>query len=332
MLAPHYESLSEKQSFLRDIFDRSARHYEGIARWGFFGTGQWYRREVLKRKGLKPGMQVLDVATGTGPTARAVAEVVGDPTAITCLEPSRGMLTESRRLLPTASYVQAGADFLPFADASFDFLTMGFALRHVSGLASAFAEFYRVLRPGGKVLILDVTKPAGSFAVMMWKFYFRDLMPRLTRIFTKSDDAAALMRYYWDTMEFMVPPADVLAALTGAGFQKVERELSLGVFSEYQGIKDGDAPTAAASVPRALESILRCPVTKGPLHSAGAAAVSAFNARVALGEVRSSNGRVVSVPATGLYLTSDGTRSYVVREGVPIFLPEEAIAEGQEAR
>ena len=237
-LRPHYDSLDEKQSFLRDVFDRSAPYYEGIASWGFFGTGGWYRRWALKRTGLKPGMKVLDEATGTGPTARAIAAVTKAPAEIVCVEPSRGMLLESRKLLPQATYLQAGADHLPLPDNAFDFLTMGFALRHVNSLDGTFGEYFRVLKPGGKVLVMDVTKPENAFGVTMWRLYFRDVMPRLTKLFTRSKDASYLMTYYWDTMEQMIPPTEVIAAMEGAGFKKVTRTLMLGCFSEYEGIKE----------------------------------------------------------------------------------------------
>ena len=236
-LKAHYQSLDQKQTFLRDVFDRSAPYYEGIARWGFFGTGGWYRRWALQRAGLKAGMKVLDVATGTGPTARAIASVTKEPGQIVCVEPSRGMLLESRKLLPEATYLQAGADDLPLADDSFDFLTMGFALRHVNSLDQTFREYLRVLKPGGKVLVLDITKPEGRVGITMWKVYFRDLMPWITRLFTRSKDASYLMRYYWETMEQMVPPQDVLASMECAGFENVTHTLILGCFSEYEAKK-----------------------------------------------------------------------------------------------
>jgi demethylmenaquinone methyltransferase/2-methoxy-6-polyprenyl-1,4-benzoquinol methylase len=236
-LRPHYESLEDKQRFLRDVFDRSAPYYEGIAGWGFFGTGGWYRRRALRDAGLKAGMKVLDVATGTGPTARAIAAVTNSPGDIVCVEPSRGMLLESRKLLPEAAYVQAGADDLPLADESFDFLTMGFALRHVNSLDGTFREYCRVLKRGGKVLVLDVTKPEKAMGIAMWKFYFRDVMPRVTKLFTRSNDASYLMSYYWETMEKMIPPAEVISSLEGAGFKNVTRRLLLGCFSEYEAMK-----------------------------------------------------------------------------------------------
>ncbi len=133
VLLEHYETPEAKQTFLRRVFDDSAPHYEAIARLGFFGSGQWYRRDALRRAGLASGMRVLDVASGTGPTARAIRDIVRDEALITCLEPSSGMLAESKKTLG-CEHIQATAEAMPLADESFDFLTMGFALRHVDDL------------------------------------------------------------------------------------------------------------------------------------------------------------------------------------------------------
>jgi demethylmenaquinone methyltransferase/2-methoxy-6-polyprenyl-1,4-benzoquinol methylase len=237
-LIEHYQGPEEKQTFLRKIFDESAPHYEAIARLGFFGSGQWYRRDALRRAGLAPGMRVLDVASGTGPTARAIRDIVGDEALITCLEPSAGMLAESRKTLG-CEHIQATAEAIPAADGSYDFLTMGFALRHVDDLERAFAEYRRVLKPGGKALILELTLPQSRVARFFLKLYFKYTLPLVIRVFTRNQQAAHMMWYYWDTMETVVPPETVVQALRRAGFTRVERRVSIGLFSEYEAEWDG---------------------------------------------------------------------------------------------
>lgn len=237
VLSHHYETSEAKQSFLRSIFDQAAPHYETIARLGFFGSGQWYRRDALRRAGLAPGMRVLDVASGTGPTARAIRDLVRDEALITCVEPSSGMLAESKKTL-ACEHIQATAEAIPMPDGSCDFLTMGFALRHVDDLARAFAEFRRVLRPGGKLLILELTLPRSAAARFPLKLYFRYLLPGAVRLFTRSKEAAQMMWYYWDTMETVVTPETVVEALRCAGFSRVERRVSIGLFSEYEAIRE----------------------------------------------------------------------------------------------
>ena len=99
----YYSDRESKQKFLRDIFDRTAPYYEGIAYWGWFCSGDAYRRNVLKRTGLKPDMRVIDVASGTGQMARAILSIIGDPGRLVCVEPSAGMIAESRKTRPNIS-------------------------------------------------------------------------------------------------------------------------------------------------------------------------------------------------------------------------------------
>jgi demethylmenaquinone methyltransferase/2-methoxy-6-polyprenyl-1,4-benzoquinol methylase len=236
VLAPHYKSPRDKQQFLRGIFDRTAPYYEGITRWGFLGSGDWYRRQALLRAGLRPGMRVLDIAAGTGPTARAAVQVLGNAKSVVCLDLSLEMLRVSRQRL-AASYVQGAADNLPVRDDSVDFLTMGFALRHVESLEGAFCEYRRVLKPGGKALILDTIKPRHRTPRLLARLYFHELLPWMTRRLARSDDAGTLVEYYWTSMDQMAPPEAVLDALRTAGFQGVTRRVFFGMFSEYEGTK-----------------------------------------------------------------------------------------------
>lgn len=235
-LTPYYRNINDKQRFLRKIFDNAAPHYDGIAVWGWFNSGHWYRKTALRRAGLKPYMKVLDVASGTGLTAVAIAAILDNPHYLICLEPSQGMIKESVKKLSN-SHIQGTADKISLADNSFDFLTMGFALRHVEDLSASFKEYLRVLKPGGKLLIMDVTQPQGTIYGLLFKAYFKHILPFLTKLFTGSKEAHYMMVYYYETMEKMVDPESVTQLLKQAGFVATHRNTPLGIFSEYTAIK-----------------------------------------------------------------------------------------------
>ena len=247
-LTAHYPSTEAKPAFVNQLFDAGAKHYDGIVDWGFLRSGAFYRRWVQERHGLKPGARVLDVACGTGLVAVEAARIVGATGDITCLDPSEGMLAIARTKL-AATFVPGRAEALPFPDSTFDFLTMGYALRHVTDLETTFREYHRVLRPGGKALILEVTKPAGRVGRFFFGLYFGRIYPALTQLFTRSRDARAMMRYYWETMDACVPPETVLETLRAAGFTEVKRIKMLGLFSEYAAVKPPAPRSPAAGTP-----------------------------------------------------------------------------------
>ena len=235
-LPGRYATPEAKPAFVNRLFDQGAGYYDGIVNWGFLHSGSFYRRWVQKRYGLISGKHVLDVACGTGLVAVEAAKILGSAENITCLDPSAGMLSVARKKL-AATFVQGRAEALPFAENSFDFLTMGYALRHVMDLEATFRQYHRVLRPGGTALILEVTKPPGAVGNFFFRLYFGRIYPALTQLFTRSRDAREMMAYYWETMDACVPPADVLAAMRADGFADVKRKHRGGLFSEYSGVK-----------------------------------------------------------------------------------------------
>jgi demethylmenaquinone methyltransferase/2-methoxy-6-polyprenyl-1,4-benzoquinol methylase len=170
-LTEHYSSTEGKPAFVNRLFDAGAKYYDGVVEWGFLRSGSFYRRSAQGRHELKPGDHVLDVGCGTGLMAVEAMKILGTAENITCLDPSEGMLAVARTKLP-AKFVQGRAERMPFDENSFDFLTMGYALRHVTSLEATFREYHRVLRPGGKVLILEITKPSGQVG----NFFFPPLL------------------------------------------------------------------------------------------------------------------------------------------------------------
>ncbi len=231
-LTQYYPDEPGRRKFVSWLFDETAHHYDWIIRVMSFGSGTWYRGDALKRAGLQEGMRLLDVACGTGPVSEAGSRITGPEGRVVGLDPSAGMLRETRKRLPVP-LVQGTAEALPLGSGLFDVLSMGYALRHVADLDATFREYRRVLRPGGRVLILEWTPPRSRLGYLGTKFYLKRVVPNIARFGTGSRDAHLLMRYFWDTIENCVPPDTILAALSRAGFSDVDRKVVFGIFSEY---------------------------------------------------------------------------------------------------
>lgn len=244
-LAPHpiltkyYADEATRKQRVNQLFDASAGHYDWINAMMSFGSGRLYRRDALRRAGLARGMSLLDVGCGTGVIALLAQEAVGPDGYVAALDPSQGMLDQARKAGVQNTFLGRG-EKLPFDEARFDRLTMGYALRHVDDLLNTFREYRRVLKPGGKVLLLEITRPQPGLRYQLLKFYLKHLVPLLTRIFRGSREAQVLMRYYWDTIENCVPPDTILKALADAGFGTPRRRAVFGMFSEYTAVKTAD--------------------------------------------------------------------------------------------
>lgn len=238
-VAPH-EPLGEyygadRRTFIRGLFDRTAVDYDRIESLASFGSGRWYRRRALERAGLSQGNRVVDVGVGTGLVACEAAKLVGDPRLVTGVDPSPGMLANAK--VPEGVRLLEGrAESIPLPDASADFLSMGYALRHVDDLVTAFREYRRVLAPGGRVCLLEITRPEGRIARALLKLHLGVLAPAAARLFGRTRETGTLYDYYWATIEACVPPPTILAALAEAGFEQIERHVELGVFSEYRAV------------------------------------------------------------------------------------------------
>jgi demethylmenaquinone methyltransferase/2-methoxy-6-polyprenyl-1,4-benzoquinol methylase len=235
-LVDFYEAPSEKRRFIVGLFDENAQHYAHVDRVISLGSGLFYRQRALARAGLRPGMQLLDVGMGTGYVVRAALRLGVNASSIFGLDPSLGMLREARKTL-AIPMVLGCADHLPFQSSALDFVTMGFALRHVTDLHCTFREYARVLRPGGRMLVLEISKPRSRLGYRLGRWYFGNLVPWFTRVRTGSRPARMLMRYYWKSIENCVPPDAILRALEESGFRQVVRRAYFGIFSEYRATR-----------------------------------------------------------------------------------------------
>ncbi len=231
----HQEGSSIRRTRIGQMFDRIAHRYDLLNRL-LSGYIDVYWRSVLVKK-LSSGQahRILDVATGTGDLAIALAkqwpkaEVTGLDISEAMLERARQKAT--RKGLNTIAWVCAPAESLPFADQSFDMITVGFGVRNFADLQKGLSEMHRVLRKGGKVGILEFSMPRNPIIKKLYGVYFRHLLPRIGALL--SGDSYAY-RYLYETVQHFPAYEDFASLLYQAGFSDVEIvPLSSGICCMY---------------------------------------------------------------------------------------------------
>jgi demethylmenaquinone methyltransferase/2-methoxy-6-polyprenyl-1,4-benzoquinol methylase len=222
----------EKTARVRSMFDAIAPRYDLVNRLMTFGLDQSWRRDTIDALALPEGSLLLDLACGTGDLSRLAARRHGH--RVIGADLSAGMLAANHSGAPL---VQADSTRLPFPDASFDGLVCGYALRNFTDLAAAFAETARVLRPGGRVALLEVDAPTSKLLRTGYDIWFTRVVPRL--------GAALSDREAYDYLPRSVaylPPTPVLrpmladAGYSGVGIRPLAGGLSQLLFATRVGL------------------------------------------------------------------------------------------------
>jgi demethylmenaquinone methyltransferase/2-methoxy-6-polyprenyl-1,4-benzoquinol methylase len=236
-LCQYYDEIEARQGFLNELFNRTAYQYRNIEKATGFGSGLWYRHKALLQAGLEPSMHILDVACGPGLVTQCALDVEGPSGTVVGLDPSIGMLREAKKG-PCQNLVRGVGERLPFPDQNFDFLSMGYALRHVPDLKRAFAEYWRVLKPGGIVLLLEISRPKSAALLTLSRFYIKTVLGTVFSATTGNRDMQTLMGYWWDTTEYCVPPEQIMHSLKDAGFADCTlKEWWSGLLRDYRAVK-----------------------------------------------------------------------------------------------
>jgi demethylmenaquinone methyltransferase/2-methoxy-6-polyprenyl-1,4-benzoquinol methylase len=220
----------EKVAAVRDMFDAIAPRYDRLNRIISFRLDVRWRKRALRELALPPGSLVVDLASGTGDLCLDLATAGMTPISI---DLSHGMLRADRSGAPR---VQADILRLPLPDAAVDGVTCGFALRNLTDLSTFFAELARVVRPAGRIALLDVGVPTNP--VIRWGngIYFGRIVPRIGALL--SDGAA--YRYLPKSVAYLPPPAEMLDTLRTAGFaDAAHRQLTGGLTQLLTATRDG---------------------------------------------------------------------------------------------
>jgi demethylmenaquinone methyltransferase/2-methoxy-6-polyprenyl-1,4-benzoquinol methylase len=214
---------------VRSMFDRISPVYDAMNRTMTMGLDQRWRRATVAAV-VQPGDRVLDACCGTGDLA--VAALQAGAATVTGLDFSERMLERARRKSDEIDWVQGDAEKLPFEDASFDAATVGFGVRNLADLERGLAELRRVLRPAGRVAILEITKPSGLLAPF-YRLWFDGFVPLLGKVLP----GGSAYTYLPASVRRFPGPDQLAGLLRGAGFDDVRwRTFAGGIVALHIGV------------------------------------------------------------------------------------------------
>ena len=230
----------EKAGRVREVFDSVAASYDIMNDVMSFGIHRVWKRIVVDMAGIRPGQQVLDLAGGTGDLTRLMAARVGRQGGIVLSDINAAMIRNGRsRLLDhgvagNVSFIQANAEQLPFADRRFDCITIAFGLRNVTHKQAALEAMYRCLKPGGRLLILEFSRPARALKPA-YDFYSFNILPRLGGWIARDADS---YRYLAESIRMHPDQQTLQDMMEAAGFEDCDyHNRSGGIVAIHRGYR-----------------------------------------------------------------------------------------------
>jgi demethylmenaquinone methyltransferase/2-methoxy-6-polyprenyl-1,4-benzoquinol methylase len=209
---------------VRAMFDRIAGLYDAMNTVMTAGMHHRWRLRAVELAEVEPGSRVIDVATGTGDLAAALVAAVMPGGEVVGCDFSEAMLSRARAKVPAAAFDLADALELPYADDEFDAATVGFGARNFGDLARGIEEMVRVVRPGGRVVILEITTPTREPLASFYRGWFDRVVPALGRI---AGDSAAYS-YLPSSVRRFPAPVELAAAMERAGLRQIRYVLTAG--------------------------------------------------------------------------------------------------------
>jgi demethylmenaquinone methyltransferase / 2-methoxy-6-polyprenyl-1,4-benzoquinol methylase len=220
---------------IRQMFDQVAAHYD--ARNSLFSADRdrAWRRRAAQRAELRPGQTAVDLCTGTGKLAHELLAFVGPSGRVVGVDFSTAMLEIARRREPQVEFRQGDVTNLGEGDGSVDAVTIGFGLRNIVDRAGALREMYRVLRPGGRLVILEFSPPSRGVLMRGYRLYLTRVMPAVAGLGNANE--ASAYRYLAETVQAFPEPAALTRELEQVGFTVSVERMTLGIVALHLALR-----------------------------------------------------------------------------------------------
>lgn len=239
-IVPFQDSELNKKQQVAQMFDSIAFRYDFLNRFLSVGIDVQWRKKAIRQLAAIHPQQVLDVATGTGDVAIMTCRML-QPKAVTGIDISEGMLEFGRKKveklgLQNQVFLQKGdSENIPFPDNSFDAITVAFGVRNFENLEKGMKEMYRVLKPGGKLVVLEFSRPSQAGFKGLYKLYMNIIAPGVGKFFSKNKDA---YQYLNDSVQAFPEREQFVEILGRAGYRQTYfKPLTMGICCYYCGSK-----------------------------------------------------------------------------------------------
>lgn len=233
---------SPKNTDVQALFDKIAPEYDKMNNIISFGTHKLWRQKVMSKMTFPVGAKIIDLATGTADWALALAEKSDATAHVTGLDFSEEMLAVGQKKVDVSDYsdkitlVQGDAMSLSFDDSTFDIVTIGFGLRNLPDPARGLQEMFRILKPGGQLVILETSQPDNPIVKPLWQLYFGKIMPMFGKVFAKGKYKE--YKYLDETTENFMDYMTLGKILLKIGFTKVKiSRFNLGAAAVHYATK-----------------------------------------------------------------------------------------------